>query len=94
MRRKLAPLLFRDDDPAAARVQRDTPVAPAEVSESAQRKAGAKATPEGFPEHSFPTLLEDLANLVLSRVRLPTHEQTAITIPAKLQQRAWTAETP
>ena len=92
MRRRLAPLLFQDDDPAAARAQRDTPVEPAEVSERAQRKADTKTTAEGFPVHSFPTLLADLANLVLNRVRLPTREQTAITIatkPSKLQRRAF-----
>ena len=92
MRRRLAPLLFQDEDPAAARAQRDTPVEPAVVSERAKRKADTKTTPEGFPVHSFPTLLADLANLVLNRVRLPTRKQTAITIatePSKLQRRAF-----
>ena len=77
---------------AAARAQRDTPVEPAVVSERTKRKADTKTTPEGFPVHSFPTLLADLANLVLNRVRLPTREQTAITIatePSKLQRRAF-----
>ena len=36
MRRRLAPLLFQDDDPLAARARRDTPVEPAEVSGSRQ----------------------------------------------------------
>ncbi len=92
MRRRLAPLLFQDEDPAAAQAQRDTPVEPAQVSERAKRKADTKTTPEGFPVHSFPTLLADLANLVLNRVRLPTQEKTAITIatePTKLQRRAF-----
>ena len=92
MRRRLAPLLFQDDDPAAARARRDTPVEPAQVSERAQRKADTKTTPEGLPVHSFPTLLGDLANLVLNRVRLPTPAKTAITIatePTELQRRAF-----
>ena len=92
MRQRLAPLLFQDDDPAAARARRDTPVEPAEVSERAQRKADTKTTPEGFPVHSFPTLLGDLANLVLNRVSLPTQAKTAITIatePTPLQRRAF-----
>ena len=72
MRQRLAPLLFQDDAPAAARARRHTPVEPAEVSERARHKARTKLTPEGFPAHSFPTLLGDLANLVLNRVRLPT----------------------
>ncbi len=92
MRRRLAPLLFQDDDPAAARARRDTPVEPAEVSQGAKRKAGTKIKPEGFPVHSFPTLLGDLANLVLNRVSLPTQDKTAITIatePTKLQRQAF-----
>ncbi len=92
MRQRLAPLLFQDDDPAAARAQRDTPVAAAQVSERARGKARSKRTAEGFPAHSFPTLLGDLASLVLNRVRLPTPEQAAITIatkPTRLQRRAF-----
>ena len=72
MRQRLAPLLFQDDDLAVARAQCSTPVKPAEVSERARRKAATKLTPEGFPEHSFPTLLADLASFVLKRGRLPT----------------------
>ena len=92
MRRRLAPLLFQDEDPAAARAQRSTPVEPAQVSERARRKAATKLTPEGFPAHSFPTLLGDLASLVLNRVRLPTQGQTALAIatqPTALQRRAF-----
>ena len=55
MRRRLAPLLFHDDDPAAARAQRDTPVVPAQVSDGRGRvepqrirgKIGRK------PDHRF-----------------------------------------
>ena len=92
MRRRLAPLLFQDDDPAAARAQRDTPVEPAQVSDRAQRKADTKTTPGGFPVHSFPTLLGDLSNIALNRVTLPTQDKTAITIatePTKLQRQAF-----
>ena len=92
MRQRLAPLLFQDDDPATERVPRDTPVAAAQVSERARDKARTKRTAEGFPAHSFPTLLGDLASLVLNRVRLPTPEQAAIMIATKstkLQRRAF-----
>ena len=92
MRRRLAPLLFQDDDPGAARAQRDTPVEPAEVSERPRGKAGTKTTPEGFPVHSFATLLGDLSSIALNRVSLPTQEQAAITIatePIRLQRRAF-----
>ena len=92
MRQRLAPLLFQDDDQATARAQRETPVAAAQVSECARQKARTKRTAEGFPAHSLPTLLADLANLVLSRLRLPTQEQAATTIttePTRLQRRAF-----
>ena len=45
MRRALAPLLFDDDDPAAAEAARSSPVAPARRSPSARAKAGGKRTP-------------------------------------------------
>ena len=92
MRQRLAPLLFQDEDPAAAQAQRDTPVEPAQVSARAKRKAATKTTAEGLPVHSFPTLLADLASLVLNQVCLPTQEQAAITVatkPSKLQRRAF-----
>ncbi len=92
MRQRLAPLLFQDDDRATARAQREPPAAAAQVSECARQKARAKRTAEGFPAHSFPTLLADLANLVLNRLRLPTQGQAGITIatqPPKLQRRAF-----
>ena len=92
MRQRLAPLLFQDDDQATARAQRETPVAAAQVSECARQNARTKRTAKGFPVHSFPTLLADLANLVLNRLRLPTQEQAAITIatePTRLQRRAF-----
>ena len=69
MRRALAPLLFDDDDPAAAEAARSSPVAPARRSPSARAKAGGKRTPDGLPVHSFQTLLGDLATLTRNRVR-------------------------
>ena len=92
MRRRLAPLLFQDDDPAAASAQRSTPVEPAEVSERARHQAATKRTPEGLPAHSFPTLLGDLASLVLNQVCLPWQEQAAIAVatkPTAIQRRAF-----
>jgi len=44
MHRGLAPLMFDDEDPDAARAARASVVAPAKVSESAQRKARHKRT--------------------------------------------------
>ena len=65
MRRSLAPMLFDEPDPAARAAQRTSPVAKAEPSLAAQRKAARKRTDpadgEPLPVHSFHTLLGDLA---------------------------------
>src|SRR6266581_4546000 len=63
MREALAPMLFDDDDPAAAEAARRSVVAPAQRSPRAQRKAATKLTDEGAPVHSFRTLLSDLATV-------------------------------
>jgi len=60
MRKALSPVLFEDDELDAARWTRDA-VAKAEPSESAQAKKRSKTTPDGWPVHSFGSLLTDLA---------------------------------
>ena len=47
MRRRLAPILFEDDDREGARAQRSSPVEPARVSKRAKAKAAKKRTPDG-----------------------------------------------
>jgi len=59
MRRKLAPLLFDDEQLPEDRQHRD-PVAPAKPSAAAQQKRRTRQTEDGFPIHSFSTLLEAL----------------------------------
>ena len=89
MRRRLAPLLFDDEDPAGA--PSSSVVAPAEVSRSAQQKARSKRTAGGQPVHSFRTLLEDLATIVRNQVvpRIPgARPFTIVTRPTPLQQQA------
>ena len=60
-------MLFDEPDPAAREAQRTSPVAKAEHSPAAQRKAARKRTEpvdgESLPVHSFHTLLGDLATL-------------------------------
>ncbi len=68
MRQRLKPLLFDDEEPGAAEAARRSVVAPARVSDSAKAKARRKRTAEGFPVHSFRTLLDDLATLCRNRV--------------------------
>jgi hypothetical protein len=92
MRQALAPMLFDDDDPAAAQAARRSAVAPAQRSPRAQRKASTQLTDEGGPVHSFRTLLCDLATVAKNRI-LPELEQPVpfdlITTPTALQQRAF-----
>ena len=92
MRRALAPLLFDDDDPAAAGATRPSPVAPARPSPSARAKAGRKRTPDGLPVHSFQTLLADLATLTRNRVQPAAEGAVAadvLTRPTPLQAEAF-----
>ena len=69
MRRNLQPILFEDEDKAAAEESRRSIVAPAERSKSARGKDRTKRTAGGGPAHSFSTLLKDLATLTKNRVR-------------------------
>ena len=92
MRRRLAPILFEDDDREGARAQRSSPVEKAEVSESAKAKADTKRTPDGLPVHSFTTLLADLATLTLNEVTLPGSPEHAFPLmakPTELQSRVF-----
>jgi len=92
MRKALAPILFDDDDPESAQAQRKSVVEPAQRSPSAKTKALLKRTKEGWPVHSFQTLLKDLATICRNRIQprvpgAPTFEK--ITIPTAVQQRAF-----
>src|SRR5260370_8189431 len=80
MPRSLAPMLSDEPEPAMRDAQRTSPVAKAEPSPAAHRKAARKrtdpATPalakaggEPLPVHSFHTLLGDLATLTRNFVR-------------------------
>ena len=92
LRQHLAPMLFQDDNPAAARGQRNSPVEKAEVSESARWKAETKLTAEGGTVHSFTTLMNDLATLTLNDVSLPgapEHSFPLFAVPTPCQQKAF-----
>ena len=60
LRRAWAPLLFEDEQLAELRRQRD-PILPATGSPSAQQKKLTRQTADGFPVHSFATLMAELA---------------------------------
>ena len=92
LRRRLAPLLFEDDDREGARAQRTSPVQKAEVSDRARAKANTKSTSDGFPVHSMDTLLGDLATLTLNEVTLPggaEHGFPVMARPTPLQHKAF-----
>ncbi|MCY4589381.1 MAG: IS1634 family transposase [Alphaproteobacteria bacterium] len=92
MRRRLAPLLFEDDDRAGARAQRNSPVEKARPSESARRKAATKRTADDLPAHSFRTLLDDLSGMALNQLRLPGHGESLLSVvtrPTPVRKRAF-----
>jgi hypothetical protein len=92
LRRRLAPLLFEDDDPEGARARRTSPVQKARVSPGARQKAATKTTPDGTAVHSLRTLLDHLASLTLNRIALagnPDHVFTVAADPTPTQQRAF-----
>ena len=89
---RLAPLLFTDDDKAAAAVARPSPVAPAVRSPRALAKAATKQTPGDLPVHSFATLLADLGTICLNTIApadpaLPGFR--LVTTPTALQRQAF-----
>jgi transposase len=71
MRRALAPLLFDDEELRQDRAHRD-PVAPAEISASAQAKKISRLTADGLPVQSFHTLLRSLATRCRNTCRIPS----------------------
>jgi hypothetical protein len=92
MRQALKPLLFDDEDKAAAEALRPSIVAPAQRSPRAKAKAATKRTEDGLPVHSFQTLLADLATLTKTQVRPLGADGATLDIlatPTPLQQRAF-----
>ena len=92
MREAWRPLLFCDED-QEAKATRD-PVAPAERSAAAQRKAQTHTLDDGTPAHSFTTLLKSLSALVRNTCRIPAsgcaeHVFHTVTTPSAQQQRAY-----
>ena len=91
MHRRLAPILFEDDDREGARAQRPSPVARAEVSPGTKLKASIKRTRDGLTVHSFTTLLVDLSTLTLNTVKVAGKQDItfeASAKPTRVQKRA------
>lgn len=92
MRKALAPLLFDDEDKEYARKLRTSVAAPAVRSPMAEEKDNSRRTPQGYPVHSFQTLLQDLATIAKNRVN-PCGQGKAeffmLTKPTPLQKRVF-----
>jgi transposase len=80
MRQALAPLLYADEELDGDRDERD-PVKPAQPSASAREKKRTQQTEQGWPAHSFASLLAHLG----TRVR-NTHELVSEGAEATFQQ--------
>jgi len=86
LERAWAPLLFRDEH----KPWPEDPVAPAQRSSEAERKARTQLQPAGGTVHSFSTLLAQLGTLTKSRLRLQdgTTSFEKLAEPTPLQHRA------
>jgi len=92
MRDRLAPLLFDEQDPDGAAERRESVVAPARRSASAERKARTHETDDGLPVHSFSDLLTNLATLCKNRITAELPEPVSFeqyTVATQLQHRAF-----
>ena len=96
MRQALSPLIFGEEDKADRK--RESIVCAAERSDKAKAKAQTKRTQEGYPVHSFHTLLRDLATIAKNSIqpkgsvsddadKKPTFD--LLTTPTPLQRRAF-----
>src|SRR5271157_4085339 len=83
MRRKLAPMLFDDEDKEAALASRPSPVAKAPRSDKAKAKDAGKRTEDGQPVHSFHTLIADLGTLCLNEAIAVTNPNYALTMTTR-----------
>jgi hypothetical protein len=92
MRRKLAPMLYEDDDRAAGEALRDSVVRQAQRSPAAVSKQTRGITADGLPVHSFGSLLADLATLTRNTVETPiagAGELTVYARPTPVQHKAF-----
>jgi transposase len=89
MREAWRELMFADEDQEVKKTR--DPVAPAQRSESAKRKASRKRLDDGSPVHSFSTLMADLASIVRNTCRAPRNGDNAptfqVTTSASSSQR-------
>ena len=83
LRRKLASLLLKEEQPDQAREHGTSPVQKAEVSDNAKRKAASKRTEDGLAVSSLDTLLNHLATLTLNEVVMPAQPNRPLILLAE-----------
>jgi len=92
LRKALASVLFQDEELDAARWNRD-PVAKAQPSETVQRKKRTKQTPDGWPVHSFQSLVDELGTRCKNTCRAGQGKDaarfTALTEPTDFQRHVF-----
>lgn len=92
LRRGVKPILFRDDNPDAARVVRNAPVGKAQASNAVESSADTNNNSEGMPVQSYATLLNAPATLALKDVTLPEAPDQSFpmfAMPTPVQQEAF-----
>jgi len=63
LRKKLAPMLFAEENPVAKRVERKSIVEPAKPSDSARKKESTKKTADGETAMSYSSVMQALSGL-------------------------------
>ena len=87
MRERLRPVLFAEEDHAAARASRKSVVAPSQRSTAAKRKDRTRETGDGYPVQSFSDVLKDLGTICRNKVNIADCDATydKVTIPTAYQ---------
>lgn len=92
MRQALKPLLHDDEELADTKQAATNPVASTPRSQSASAKDQTHHTREGYPVHSFSSLLRDLATLTYNVASTPVNPAAKIVLttrPTPLQAKAF-----
>jgi hypothetical protein len=92
MRQALAPILFDDHRREEAAAARSSPVAPAQRSVAARRKAASKRTEDGLPALSFQSMLAELATFTRNAMALERAPEDLFFLypqPTIVQSRAF-----
>lgn len=92
MKRKLAPLLYAEEDREGAAANRESIVAPSVPSDKTRKKAHTHRTEDGFPVQSFRSMLRNLGTLCRNVMRTGGEkgsEFSILTQPSPLQQKAF-----